>query len=150
MDNQALKSVINQIPTLKYKYLGSFSANNLIFPMPENGFQIVNTPDSTKASGHWIMLEQRNKLRFYGDSLQSALDSYRNICRRLPSETSSKPFNDFVVQKGPLSGLYSIYFARKLFDGSAIPLIIKDFELCKLISSFFVKINTEICLLFFL
>ncbi len=136
MDNQALQSVINQIPALKYKYLGSFDANNLIFPMPENSFQIVNTSDSAKASGHWILLAQKNKLRFYGDLLQTTLGSYRNISRRLPSETSFMPFNDFVVQKGPLCGLYSIYFAWKLFDASAIPLITNDFELCKLMSSF--------------
>ena len=135
MDNQALKSVINQIPALKYKYLESFSANNLIFPMPENSFQIVNTSDSMKASGHWIRLAQKNRLRFYGDSLQNTLGSYKNICRRLPSDKSFMPFNDFVVQKRPLCGLYSIYFAWKLFDDSATPLITNDFELCKLMSS---------------
>ncbi len=136
MDNQALQSVINQNPTLKYKYLGSFSANNLIFPMPENSFQIVNTSNSAKASRHWIILAQKNKLRFYSDSLQSTLGSYRSICRRLPFDTPFMPFNDFVVQKGHLCGLYCIYFAWKLFDDSVIPLITNEFELCKLMSSF--------------
>ena len=55
MDEIALRQIIDRIPLLKYRYLGSFPSDRV--PMlPNDTFAIVNTEPSYMSGEHWVMI----------------------------------------------------------------------------------------------
>ena len=64
MDNKSLAEIIKKIPILKFKYVGSFPADD-IPQLMNNTFAIVNTDPSYKEGTHWIMLANINDTIFY-------------------------------------------------------------------------------------
>jgi hypothetical protein len=76
MDNKSLADIIENIPILKYKFLGSFPAN--FFPVPHNEtFIIINTDNSDSEGSHWIMIANRKgkcTMETLWDKKQSIVD----------------------------------------------------------------------------
>ena len=64
MDNFALQQIINRIPLVKFRYLGSFPSDNV--PLLDNDtFAIINTQPSNMQGEHWIMIAKfRHELYF--------------------------------------------------------------------------------------
>ena len=113
MDNVSLSEIINKIPLLKYKYLGSYPANNSPI-LPVNSFKIVNTEPGGSEGGHWILLANRDGKLFYGDSLGQPIEMYTHISPQV------KIIHDLVTHKlqimPSLCGLYCIYFAWRVYN----------------------------------
>ena len=68
MDNVALRQIIDRIPLLKYRYIGSYPYD-LVPTLPNNTFAIVNTQPSQKEGEHWIMIAKFHNQLFFADSL---------------------------------------------------------------------------------
>ena len=66
MDNSSLQQVVNRIPLLKYRYLGSFPSDYV--PTFDNDpLAIKNTQPCNIPGEQWIMIANyRHKLRFTG------------------------------------------------------------------------------------
>ena len=55
MDNFALQQIINRIPLLKVRYLGSFPSD-YVPTLDNDTFAIINTQPSNMQGEHWIMI----------------------------------------------------------------------------------------------
>ena len=55
MDDIALRQIIDRIPLLKYRYLGSFPSDR-VYNLPNDTFAIVNTEPSYMSGEHWVMI----------------------------------------------------------------------------------------------
>ena len=134
MDNKSLEQIIKNIPILRYKYQGSFPANQ-IPPIPTNTFVIVNIDPINLEGSHWIMLANKNGGIYYGDSMGLPLTHYKNI--RLPFKNKAvRQLVRYPMQKQPLCGLYCIYFAWSVFKELTIPTFFNDFNLMRFIYSY--------------
>ena len=73
MDIFTLQQIINRIPLLKFRYLGSFRSDH--FPTLDNfaiindTFAIINTQPSKMQSEHWIMIANFRHEMYFADSL---------------------------------------------------------------------------------
>ena len=54
MDNVVLQQIINRVPLLKFRYLGSFPSH-YVPTLDNDTFAIINTQPSNKQGEHWIM-----------------------------------------------------------------------------------------------
>ena len=129
MDNLSLIQVIDKIPELKYKYLGSFPADK-VPRLITNTFAIVNTKPSSMTGEHWIMLADRDGKKLYGDSLGLQLGQYKHV-RVAKAEFQRMVYSR--LQEKPLCGLYCIFFAWTVFKGLEIPNFFNDFDLMQFI-----------------
>ena len=68
MDNVALRQIIDRIPLLKYRYLGSYPCD-LVPTLHNNTFAIVNTQHSQMEGEHWNMIAKFHNQLFFADSL---------------------------------------------------------------------------------
>ena len=137
MDSSALLQIISKIPSLKYRYIGCFNPNSLVFPMPNDTFQIDNT--TTKVDGHWITLVRFDGIYYFGDSLKASnLKQYPQLFNNLPTQIMFLPLNTTVKQQDSICGLYCIYFAWTIFDNNVPINVMNDFDLYKLFSKLMV------------
>ena len=60
MDNTSLRQIVEKIPELNYRYIGSFPADCIPI-LPTFSFAIINTSSSRKAGEHWIMIARLNQ-----------------------------------------------------------------------------------------
>ena len=68
MDNVALRQIINRIPLLKYRYIGSFPCD-YVPRLPNDPFAIINTQPSNMQREHWIMIAKLRHQLYFADSL---------------------------------------------------------------------------------
>lgn len=154
MDNEALSKVIRQIPSLRFKYLGSCSPRELKQSpppkLPNNTFQIVNT--SNGSGEHWIVFINRNGKHYFGDSLGRQLKSYKTLflnetmsgAATTTTTTMTPVYNPLVnhqVQKTEgLCGLFCIYFAYCVYNDIFEPaeLFLNEHSMLKIIGAFVV------------
>ena len=134
MDNEDLERIVNLIPELKFKFVGSFSASTFIVPTRPNTFVIVNVDSLGSPGEHWITIGNKDGVYFYGDSLGKPIKDYPNVKFQLGNlGWHYKQFlqlNHSKLQVLPLCGLYSIYFAWKMFGNIAH--VYTDFDLLRL------------------
>ena len=85
MDNVALRQIINRIPLLKYRYIGSFSCD-YVPTLPKDTFAIINTQPNTMQGEHWIMIAKHRHQLFSADSLGRRDDNVlrKNYKRMIP------------------------------------------------------------------
>ena len=68
MDIFALQQIINRIPLLKFRYLGSFPSD--FVPTLDNDiFAIINTQPSNMQGEYWIMIAEFGHELYFADSL---------------------------------------------------------------------------------
>ena len=109
MDSAALLQIISKVPTLKYRCLGPFSVEFLIFPMLNEYIPIVNTIDKVNV-GHWIMLARLNDSYFVDSLIAPNFQHYPQLNQRMPPTTSFLPVNTTMVQKQDhFCGLYYLF-----------------------------------------
>ena len=68
MDNFALQQIINRIPLLKFRYLGSFPSD-YVPTLDNDTFAIINTQPSNMQGEHWIMIAKSRRKLCFADSL---------------------------------------------------------------------------------
>ena len=106
MDSVSLKQIIERIPELCYKYVGSFPCDK-IPNLPNYSSAIINNQPSGFAGEHWIMAARKMDNFYSADSLGQ---KYKFLDRKYRPMISNK------LQKiENLCGFYTIYAAYELF-----------------------------------
>ena len=75
MDNFALQKIINRIPLLKFRCLGSFPSD-LIPTLDNDTFTIINTQPSNMQGEHWIMIANFRHELYFADYLGCKVYSF--------------------------------------------------------------------------
>ena len=107
MDNFALQQIINSIPLLKFRYLGSFPSDYV--PTLDNAtFAIINTQPSNMQGEHWIMIAKSRQKLYFADSLGRKTYSFfrQQYEQIMPEPLQSHP---------SVCGFYTIYAAFHRF-----------------------------------
>ena len=130
MDNKALAQIISNVSELKYKFVGSFAADQ-VPPLYRNSFVIINTDPSFMEGTHWIMLANKEGTIYYGDALGQPLSSYKYV-----KTMKVKQLVYSTIQTLPLCGFYCIYFAWTVFKGLQIDTFFNDFDLIQFIHKY--------------
>ena len=108
MENFAVQQLINRIPLLKFRYLGSFPSDYR--PTLDNDtFAIINTQASNMQGEHWIMIANFRHEFYFADSLGCKGYSFLNnqhYKQMMPAPLQSHP---------SVCGFYTIYAAFHLF-----------------------------------
>ena len=108
MDNFALEQIINRIPLLKFRYLGSFPSD-YVPTLDNDTFAIINTQPSNMQGEHWIMIANFRHELYFADSLVCKGYSFLNnqhYKQMVPARLQSHP---------SVCGFYTIYAAFHLF-----------------------------------
>ena len=74
MDNTFLKQIVNRIPVLKYRYIGSLSSD-FVPSLPSDTFSIINTQPSNTPGEHWINIAKLHLEVFLADSLGPSINN---------------------------------------------------------------------------
>ena len=109
MDKIARQPIINCIPVLKFRYLGSFPSDYV--PTLDNGtFAIVNTQPSNMQGEHWVMSAIFQHELHFADSVGCKGYSFLNNNQHYKQMMSTP------LQSHPcVCGFYTIYAAFHLF-----------------------------------
>ena len=105
MDNISLRKIIDRIPLLKYRYLGSFPCDLVPF-LPNDKFAIINTEPSHMAGEHWIMIANLKNELYFADSLGEPNFLEQDYKQMIPVKLETHP---------SVCGFYAIYAAFHLF-----------------------------------
>ena len=109
MDKISSAQIINRIPELKYKYIGSFPSN-AVPNLPKYSFAIVNSAPSHSVGEHWIMIARLHDNYFYADSLGRPYSSYSFLNSKYTRMVPRK-----LQRSDNLCGFHAIYAAFQLF-----------------------------------
>ena len=109
MDNTSLRQIIERIPELKYRYIGSFPAD-CVPRLPTFSFAIINTSPSSEAGEHWIMIARLNRTYYYADSSARPITKYKFLNKKY-----QKMIQQPVQKTDNLCGFYTIFAAFQLF-----------------------------------
>ena len=108
MDNFALQQIINRIPLLKFRYLGSFPSD-YVPTLDNDTFAIINTQPSNMQGEHWIMIANLQHKINFADSLGRKGYSFFN-------NQHYKQMMPALLQSHPsVCGFYTKYAAFHLF-----------------------------------
>ena len=106
MDNFALQQILNRIPLLKFRYLGSFPSDHV--PTLDNDtFAIINTQTSNMQGEHWVMIANFRHELYFADSLGRNKYSFlkQHYKQMIPAPLQSHP---------SVCGFYTTYAAFHL------------------------------------
>ena len=109
MDNTSLRQIIERIPELKYRYIGSFPAD-CVPRLPTFSFAIINTSPSSEAGEHWIMIARLNRTYYYADSLAHPITKYKFLNKKY-----QKMIQQPVQKTDNLCGFHTIFAAFQPF-----------------------------------
>ena len=106
MDYIVLRQIIDRIPLLKYRYLGSFASDRV--PMlPNDTFAIVKTEPGYMSDVHWVMSAKFKQQLYFADSLRGSCNFLNQDYQKMvPVKLQSHP---------SVCGFYAIYSAFHLF-----------------------------------
>ena len=108
MDNFNLRQIINGIPLLKFRYLGSFPSD-YVPTLDNDTFAIINTQPRNMQGEHWIMIANFRHELYFADSLVCKRYRFLNnqhYKQMMPARLQSHP---------SVCGFYTIYAAFHLF-----------------------------------
>ena len=107
MDTFALQQIINRIPLLKCRYLGSFPSD-YVPTLGNDTFAIINTQPSNMQGEHWIMIANSRHELYFADSLGCKGYSFlkQHYKQMMPAPLQSHP---------SVYGFYTMYAAFHLF-----------------------------------
>lgn len=135
MDDKSLEQIINRIPWLKHKFIGTFPADMVPIP-PRNKFCIINTDLSKDPGEHWILLANCGGKQFYCDSLGKTFFHYRNLQYLVYNGIKKLDYNA-LQEHQQLCGFYCIYFAHLLYKFNRKYMnSIRDVHVLRFISNF--------------
>ena len=120
MDNFALQQIINRIPLLKFRYLGSFPSD-YVPTLDNDTFAIINTQLSNMQGEHWMMIANFRHELYFADSLgcqgyiflkqhykqmmSAPLQSHRSVCGFY---TIYAAFHLFKFQQQEITGVHDV------------------------------------------
>ena len=92
MDNFALQEIINRIPLLKFRYLGSF-VSDYVPTLDNDTFAIINSQPSNMQGEHWIMIANFRQELYFADSLGCTKYSFfkQHYKQMMPAPLQSHP-----------------------------------------------------------
>ena len=107
MDNFALQQIINRIPLLRFRYLGSF-LSDYVPTLDIDTFAIINTQPSNMQGEHWIMIANSRQKLYFADFLGRKKYSFlkQQYEQMMPEPLQYHP---------SVCGFYTIYAAFHLF-----------------------------------
>ena len=107
MDNFALQQIINRIPLLKFRYLGSFPSD-YVPTLDNDTFAIINTQPNSMQCEHCITVANFRHELYFADSLGRKVYSFlkQHYKQMMPATLQSHP---------NVCGFYTIYAAFHLF-----------------------------------
>ena len=107
MDNFALQQIINRIPLLKFRYLGTFPSD-FVPTLDNETFAIINTQPSIMQGEHWILIANFRHELYFADFLGRKGYSFlkQHYKQMMPAPLQSHP---------SVYGFYTIYAAFHLF-----------------------------------
>ena len=109
MDNVALQQIINRIPLLKFRYLGSFPSDYAL-TLDNDTFANINMQPSSMQGEHWIMFAYFRQELHFADSLgckgYSFFNNNQHYKQMMPAPVQSQP---------SVCGFYTKYAAFHLF-----------------------------------
>ena len=109
MDKTSFKQIVNRIPLLKYRYIGSFPSD-FVPNLPNDTFAIINTQHSNTPGEYWIMIANFNHELYFANFLALSVINYPFV---------KQNYNQMVRTRlqDPLSvcGFYTVYAAFQLF-----------------------------------
>ena len=109
MDNTFLKQIVNRLPLLKYRYIGSFSSD-FVQNLPNDTIAIMNTQPSNTPGEHWIMMAKFHHELYFADSLGLSIKNYPFL-KQKHSQMVLKRLQDIPS----VCWFYTIYVAFHLF-----------------------------------
>ena len=109
MDNTSLRDIIERIPELKLRYIGSFLAD-FVPNLPKFTFAIINTSPSSEVGEHWTMIGRLKRNYYYADSLARSITHYKFLNKKY-----QKMIHRPLQKMENLCGFYTIYAAFHLF-----------------------------------
>ena len=107
MDNFALQQIINRIPLLKFRYLGSLPSD-YVPTLDNDTFAFINTQPSNMQGEHWIMIANFRQELYFADSLGRKGYSFlkQHHKQMIPAPLQSHP---------SVCGFYTKYAAFHIF-----------------------------------
>ena len=109
MDNTSLKQIVNRIPLLKYRYIGSFPSD-FAPNLPNDTFAIISTQPSNTPGEHWIMIAKFHHEMYFANSLGLSINNYPLLKQNYSQMVRTRP------QDHPsVCGFYTFYAAFHLF-----------------------------------
>ena len=109
MDNFSLLQIIEKIPELKFKYIGSYPSDT-VPKLTKYCFAIINSAPSNDRGEHWIMIAGLDKSYNFADSLGRKRSIYPFLTKKF------RPMVPRKLQKSDnLCGFCAIYSSLFLF-----------------------------------
>ena len=90
MDNTSLKRIVNSIPLLKYRYIGSFPLD-FVPNLPNDTFAIINTQLSNTPREHWIMIAKFCHDMYSADCLGLSIKIYHFLKQNYSQMVRTRP-----------------------------------------------------------
>ena len=109
MDNNSIRNIIERIPELKFRYIGSFPAD-FVPNLPKFSFAIINTSPSSEVVEHWIMIGRLNRNYYYADYSTRSVTHYKFLNKKY-QKMIHRPHQ----KMQNFCGFYTIYAAFHLF-----------------------------------
>ena len=82
MDNFSLLQIIERIPELRFKYMGSYPSDK-VPQLTKYSFAIVNSAPSNDRGEHWIMMARLDKTYYFADSLGRKRTTYSFLTKSI-------------------------------------------------------------------
>ena len=109
MDNISLLQIIERIPELRFKYMGSYPSDT-VPQLTKNSFAIINSTPSNDRGEHWVMIARMNKSYYFADFLGRKRSTYPFLTKKFRRMVPRK-----LQKTDHLCGFYAIYSAFLLF-----------------------------------
>ena len=81
MDNISLLQIIERIPELRFKYMGSYPSDT-VPQLTKYSFAIINSAPSNDRGEHWIMIARINKNYYFADYLGRKRSTYPFLTKK--------------------------------------------------------------------
>ena len=109
MGNTSLKQIVNRIPLLKYRYMGSLPSD-FVPKLPNDTFAIINTERSNTPGEHWIKIAKIHHHMYFADFLGLSINNYLFLKQKHSQMVRTRQ------QDHPsVCGFYTIFSAFHLF-----------------------------------
>ena len=81
MDNASLLQIIERIPELRFKYMGSYPSDT-VPQLTKYSFAIINSVPSNDRGEHWIMIARLDKSYYFANSLGRKRSTYPFLTKK--------------------------------------------------------------------
>ena len=109
MDSFSLLQIIERIPELRFKYMGSFPSDT-VPQLTKYSFAIINSATSKDRGEHWIMIARLDESYYFADSLGRNRSSYHFLTKKFRRMVPRK-----LQKTDNLCRFYALYSAFLLF-----------------------------------